>query len=570
MKRRFMNTRFAAITAAVAGLVMSIAAGAATGARAETVPASGAGAEATVRRLNFRLNFSWPTNVGPLNPHLYGANQMFAQAMVYEPLVRYQADGTLAPWLAQSWRVSDDGKVYTFHLRPGVTFSNGEPFDAAAVAANFRAILDNRASHGWLELANRIASVEAIDPLTVRLTLDRPYYPTLHELALPRPFRFAAPSQFRDGGSKTGLFAPIGTGPWTLAKTARGEYDLFRRNDTYWGARPAYGEINVKVTPDPNSRAIAFQTGDIDLIYGSEGAISPDNFARFRKMKGVTTAMSKPVETLVIAINSNAAPTNDLAVRTALNHAVNKDALVARVLHGTQTLADALFPNDAPYADIGLAPYAYDPALAGRILDEAGWVLAKGARIRSRNGAPLEIDLVFTGNDAQSKVMAEVIQSDLAKAGIGVRLVGEEQSSVNARQHDGRFGMVFSRTWGAPYDPHAYISSMRAPGHADFQAQRGLPDKAEIDAKIGKALAATDETERRALYRDIFTRLHEAAIYLPLTHVTTIAVARPELGPIPFGAMASEIPFERMGKSANETTAKPADATAGKPAAGSQ
>lgn len=567
MKQRFMNRRFTCFTVAVACLVMGITATVAggdakTGAGAETGAAGGA--DAGAKGLNFRLNFSWPTNVGPLNPHLYGPNQMFAQAMVYEPLVRYQADGTLAPWLAQSWRVSDDGKVYTFHLRPGVTFSNGEPFDAAAVVANFRAILDNRANHGWLELANRIASVEAVDPLNVRLTLDRPYYPTLHELALPRPFRFAAPSQFRGGGSKNGLIAPIGTGPWTLAQTARGESDLFRRNDRYWGARPAFGEINVKVTPDPNTRAIAFQTGDIDLIYGSEGAISPDNFARFQKMKGVATAVSQPVETLIVALNSNAAPTNDLAVRQAINHAVNKDALVARVLHGTQTRADALFPADAPYANIGLEPYAYDPALAGRMLDEAGWVLAKGARIRARDGLPLEIDLVFTGNDAQSKVMAEVIQSDLAKAGIGVRLIGEEQGSVNARQHDGRFGMVFSRTWGAPYDPHAYVSSMRAPGHADFQAQRGLPDKAEIDAKIGKALATTDEAERQTLYRQILTRLHEAAIYLPLTHVTTIAVARPELGAIPFGAMASEIPFERMGKAAG----KSAGAPPGKPGAG--
>ncbi|GHE62357.1 nickel ABC transporter, nickel/metallophore periplasmic binding protein [Camelimonas fluminis] len=508
-----------------------------------SLPAASSGAST-----HDRLNFSWPTNVGPLNPHLYAPNQMFAQAMVYEPLVRYQANGTIAPWLAKSWNVSDGGKVYTFQLRPGVAFSNGEPFNADAVVANFRAVLANRASHGWLELANRIASVEATGPLTVRLTLREPYYPTLQELALPRPFRFIAPSQFRDGGTRNGVAAPVGTGPWVLAQSAPGEHDLFRRNETYWGARPAFGEVDVKVTPDANSRAMAFQTGAIDLIYGSEGAISPDAFARLRQMKGFDASISKPMETLVIALNSNAAPSNDIAVRKAINHAVNKDALVARVLHGTQTRADSLFSPDTPYADIGLKPYAYDPALAAKLLDDAGWTLAKNARVRMRAGVPLEIDLAFTGTDAQSKTMAEVIQSDLAKIGVRVKLVGEEESSINARQHDGRFGMIFSRTWGPPYDPHAFVSSMRAPAHADYQAQRGLPDKADIDRLIGEALGASDEAARRELYRDILTRLHESAVYLPLTHLTAIAVARPGLGPVPFGAMAAEIPFDRMGK----------------------
>jgi nickel transport system substrate-binding protein len=142
--------------------------------------------------------------------------------------------------------------------------------------------------------------------------------------------------------------------------------------------------------------------------------------------------------------------------------------------------------------------------------------------------------------------MAEIVQADLAKVGIEVALVGEEESSIDARQNDGRFGMIFNRTWGAPYDPHAFVSSMRVPSHADYQAQLGLPDKAEIDAMIGKVLVSTDEKLRQDMYRQIMTRLHEEAVYLPLTYVTAIAVARPELGPIPFGAMSSEIPFEKI------------------------
>ena len=491
-----------------------------------------------------KLNFSWPVNVGPLNPHLYSPNQMFAQAMVYEPLVRYQADGTIRPWLATSWDVSGDGKTYIFELREDVRFSNGEVFDAAAAKANIDAVLANRARHGWLELANQIVSAEVVDPHRLKLTLKHAYYPLLQELALPRPFRFIAPSQFKNGGTADGIVEPIGTGPWKLTETSLGERDVFERNDSYWGNKPAYDEVTVKVVPDPNTRAIAFETGEIDLIYGVDGPISPDTFERFRQMGTYSAELSEPLETRLLAINTNRGPTRDLAVRKAINHAVDKDMMIATVLHGTQKRADTLFAGNVPYADIRLQPYVHDPALAARLLDDAGWLAKTGKGTREKNGEPLTVELCFTGTDAVSKSMAEIIQADLSEVGIDVRLVGEEESSIYARQRDGRFGLIFNRTWGAPYDPHAFVSSMRVPSHADYQAQLGLLDKAEIDEKIGKVLISTDETVRRELYRDILTRLHEEAVYLPLTHVSAIAVARKKLGKIPFAATSSEIPFE--------------------------
>ncbi|NGE24470.1 nickel ABC transporter, nickel/metallophore periplasmic binding protein, partial [Klebsiella pneumoniae] len=86
----------------------------------------------------------------------------------------------------------------------------------------------------------------------------------------------------------------------------------------------------------------------------------------------------------------------------------------------------------------------------------------------------------------------------------------------------------------------------RIPSHADYQAQQGLADKAEIDAKITQVLTTTDEKQRRALYHDILTRLHEEAVYLPLTYITAIAVAKPEIGDVPFSAMSNEIPFDQL------------------------
>jgi nickel transport system substrate-binding protein len=492
------------------------------------------------------ITTAWPVNAGPLNPHLYTPNQMYAQSMVYEPLVKYQADGSVKPWLAQSWTTSADGKTWVFTLRDGVTFSNGEPFNAQAAAENFRVVLDNRERHAWLELARQITEVKALSRNTLQITLKSAYYPFLQELALPRPFRFIAPSQFKNNETMNGIRSPIGTGPWVLKASKLNQYDILERNDRYWGEKPKIRQITVKVIPDPTTRAVAFETGEIDLLYGNEGLLPLDTFARFSQSPSYRTQLSQPIETIMLALNSAKAPTNELAVREALNYAVNKKSLIDNALYGTQQVAETLFSPSVPYANVNLKPRQYNPQQARSLLEKAGWVLPTGKTIREKNGQSLRVELSFIGTDALSKSMAEIIQADMRQVGIDVALVGEEESSIYARQRDGRFGMIFNRTWGAPYDPHAFMSSMRVPSHADFQAQLGLADKPVIDKEIGEVLSTADESRRQALYRDILTRLHNDAVYLPISYVSMMVVARPELGVIPFAPVASDIPFEQI------------------------
>ncbi|MEB0207868.1 nickel ABC transporter substrate-binding protein [Pseudomonas sp. CCC3.1] len=483
------------------------------------------------------LIYSWPTNAGPLDPRGYSPNQMYAQAMVYEPLVRYTAQGTLEPWLATHWTVSPDGKTYTFTLRDGVQFSDGSPFNAAAAKANLDAVLANSKRHQWMELVSTLERVEAPDEHTLVLQLKHPYYPTLMELAQVRPLRFAAPD------AKPGT--PVGTGPWVLAQTRRGEYDRFDRNEHYWGAQPAYGSVLVKVISDPDSRAIALQTGELDLIQGAEGEISPGTFVRLRD-SGFKTAISAPLATRTVAMNTGLAPTNELAVRQAINQAVDKDTLIAKVLHGLEPRADALFASNMPYADLGLKALPYDPQHARQRLDDAGWKLSTGKTIREKDGQPLRIELVFLGTSALQKSLAEIIQGELAKVGIDVKLRAEEDGSLVQRQREGRFGMIFADTWGAPYDPHSFVSSMRYAGHADYMAQRGLPMKDAIDHKIAEVLAQTDDAKRAEGYREILTTLQDQAVYLPISHLTAISVSGKKVDNAQFGSTLFDVPFEIM------------------------
>lgn len=492
------------------------------------------------------LNFSWAKDVGPLNPHLYSPNELFAQAMVYEPLVQYTGDGKIIPWLAESWTVSSDGKEYIFKLRKDVKFSDGTVFNAAAVKKNFDAVLANGKRHDWLAFIRQIKETQVIDDSTFKLVLKDAYYPVLQDLALIRPIRFLAPSQFPDSGNTAeGIKQPVGTGPWMLSEYKQGEVAVFVRNPHYWGTKPNVDKLVVKIIPDSESRVVAFEKGELNLIYG-KGNISIDAFKQLQASGKYETKLSGPLATRALAVNSNKGATKELKVRQAIQHAVNKEAFIKGVLFGTEHKADTLLAANFPYCNLGLQPYEYSEAKAKSLLAEAGWQEVPGKEFREKDGQVLEVEFCFPSTDAIQKSLAEVLQGDLKKIGMKVKLTAEEPGAIFQRQKDGNFNLISNDTWGAPSDPHSLVGSMREPAHADYQAQLGLPMKAEIDRKASAVLVSTDEAKRQELYREILTTLHEQAVYLPLSYLTNIAVYSKNITGVTFMGSQYEIPFDKM------------------------
>ena len=493
------------------------------------------------------IRFSSANDIGPLNPHMYAPNQMFAQNMVYESLVKY-VDGKVVPHLAEKWEVSGDGKTYTFFLRKDVKFSDGTSFNADNVVKNVKAVLTNKQRHSWLELVNQLKDAVKVDEYTVQIILANPYYPMLQELALIRPIRFLGDAGFpASGNTSEGIKAPIGTGPWVLTDYKSNEYAEFSRNPNYWGEKPKADKIRVAVIPDGESRVLAFEKKDIDVIYG-DGSISLDSFKYLKESGKYETAISEPLFTKTIALNTNKGPLKDINVRKAIEHAFNKKAVINNVFYGTDKLADTLFPPSFPYSNVKLTPYAYDVSKAEKLLNDAGWVLPAKKEFREKDGVPLELELSFDSANNVHKAIAEVLQGDLRKIGINVKLIGEESQLFGQRQTNGNFHMIFSDTFGIPYDPHAMVSSMRVPSHADYQAQAGLPMKKELDQKIEAALLSTDEKTRQELYNYILTTLHDQAVYLPISYGTNLTVYQKNIKGVKFGQMNSEIPFEKMDK----------------------
>jgi len=491
------------------------------------------------------IRISWPRDMGDLNPHLYSPNQMFAQAMVYEPLVRYGIDGSIHPHLAKRWDISEDGRKFTFYLREDVEFSDGSPFNAEAVKMNFDAVLNNKARHSWMEIVRQIDGTEIIDEYVFTIVFQEPYYPALQELSLIRPFRFLSPAGFPDDGDTSEMIKkPLGTGPWVLSEQMSNEYAVFERNNRYWGEKPLVDKVWVHIIPDGETRAMAFEKGEVDMIFGS-GLISRTAFIRLRETGNYETAISEPLATRFMVINTNRFPTNDLNVRLAIQHALNKEEIIGHVFQGLELRADTLFAENFPYCNLGLKPYEYDPAKTEELLYESGWLMDESSGMRQKNGEILNTDLCFDINNEIHKTLAEIIQSELRKLGMQVNLVGEERQSYLDREKYGSFHLIFNNTWGAPYDPHTFVSSMRVPAHADYQAQQGLAMKADLDRTIEEVLLSTDEETRQELYRDILSTLHEQAVYLPISYETNIAIHHKNVSGVKF-ATKYEIPLSRV------------------------
>jgi nickel transport system substrate-binding protein len=250
-----------------------------------------------------------------------------------------------------------------------------------------------------------------------------------------------------------------------------------------------------------------------------------------------------------VQLNSNRGATKDLKVRMAVQHAFNKQAVIDKVFYGMEKKSDMLFSTNFPYTDVRVKPFEYDVERAKQLLDEAGWKEVPGKEFREKDGMPLELQLLFISTHNIQKAVAEVIQGDLRKVGINVKLMGQEEEAHWKTAFQGDFELLFNESWGAPYDPHSYVSAMSKAaehGNTDYLIQLGLPMKKEIDQKIGKVLLSTDENVRTSLYADILTTLHEQAVYLPISYQSNVAVYHKNVSGVNFLPQPYEVPFSTI------------------------
>lgn len=284
-------------------------------------------------------------------------------ANIYEGLTRFAPDGAIIPALAESWDVAEDGKVYTFHLHDGVTFHDGTTFDAEDVKFSLDRARAPESANAQKALFAGIESVDVIDPKTVKVTLKAPDGNFPFNMAWGDAVIVAPESV------ATAATHPVGTGPFRFVSWTQGDRVVIERNPDYWGKPVALSKATFRFISDPTAAFAAMMAGDVDAFPNYP---APETLAqlaadpRFKVIVGSTEGET------ILAMNNRKAPLDNVTVREAIAHAINRQEIIDGAMFGYGTPIGTHFaPHNPDYIDLtGLS--AYDPEKSKALLAEAG------------------------------------------------------------------------------------------------------------------------------------------------------------------------------------------------------
>ncbi len=465
-------------------------------------------------------------DIGDLNPHTM-KSQMFAQDWVYESLVALK-EGKVVPELAESWDISEDGKTYTFHLRDGVEFSDGTKFTSAIAKRNIEAVQRHADAYSFLQSLAVITSMDTPDDLTLVMHLSEPCNGLLNDFTYSRPLVMLGEKGFPASGDPydQGATAPIGTGMWVLKDYVPDQYALFARNDHYWGEKPSFAFLKVVVIPDVNTAAQALKTGEIDVMVDAT-QITHDLYKEMEEAKfGVAVAPTTSVSN--INLNTGAEILKDQTIRLALAEATDKEAVSKDIFGGLQKVADSYFAPEIPMTNTNEKPIAYNPSHAEELLEKAGWT--KGADgIRTKDGKPLSLDLIYDSSVTNDRDIGLLLQSQYKKIGVQLNILPQESQVYRKNWAEGNFDLLIYSSWGGSYEPYATFAAMATEGDKFHTVQKGMEHKKELDEAMKDALSQQDEKLLEKDMQTVVKLFHDEVVYIPLTVTSTLAIYNPAL-----------------------------------------
>ncbi|AXL12460.1 ABC transporter substrate-binding protein [Microbacterium foliorum] len=428
------------------------------------------------------------------------------QRAVLDSLVFQEDDGSFSAWLAKDWKVSPDSTEYTFTLRDDVTFTDGEPFDAEAVKANFDRIVDpetESAQAASMMGADFYEGTEVVDEHTVTVRFSQPYAPFLQAASTPQ-LGFYSPAVLADSADQLKAGGPgitVGTGPYELTEYTPDQEIVYTRNDDYaWGPHgskaPGVETLRVEIQPEASVRTGVIESGEADLASNI-----PPNLAGGLG-EGITVdSVEYPGLPYSLYLNEKYGVFADEKVRQAFARGIDVDAAVEEIFFGQFPRAWSVLGSTTPGYDAALeGEHPFDPDAAGALLDEAGWTARDGDGIRMKDGKRLSVRwIAWTPVPDDRAALANAIQSDLKK--IGFEVVREEldPGAYNEQYEPKTFDLT---DWGfSGVDP----DFLRAHLHTDgFQNASQVTDP-NVDSLLEQAVASSDQTVRD----DIYTQVQE-------------------------------------------------------------
>lgn len=432
---------------------------------------------------------------------------------IFDGLLAFDADMRLKPALAVALpEVSADGLTYTYKLRKGVKFSDGTPFTAKDVVFTYRTILDKKTNNASKTELDALKDVKAAGDDTVVFTLKYPYAAFAERTVLGiAPEHIAAKQDVNSGPFTT---RPIGTGPYVLTDWSKGEKISFKANPDYWGGAPKVKKFTMAIIKDDDVRATRLRSGDLD------GAILPPNLAKgFQGDRAKKTHEATTYDYRLVTLPTHNKVTGDTAIRRALDVAVDRRAMVDKILEGAGKPAYGPVPTDSEWFTKG-TERPHDLARAGKILDEAGWKPGPDG-IRVKNGVRAAFPLWYLSGDKLRQDHALAYASDAKKAGIDITTQAGTWEVIEPRmKHD-----AVLAGGGSPGDPDfdQYLLLMSSLGGDGFNNMARY-DNPAVDKALQTGRTTNDKAARKAAYDTVQRELVKNPGYTFLTHIDHLYV----------------------------------------------
>ncbi|MDD5439879.1 MAG: peptide-binding protein [Candidatus Omnitrophica bacterium] len=426
-------------------------------------------------------------------------------SLVFNGLVKYDARLNLVGDLADSWTISEGGLVIIFHLKKNCRWQDGRPFTADDVVFTYERIIDPSVPTPYKGDFEKVESVKSLDPYTVEVRYREAFAPGLASWGMPvMPRHLLAGQDLL--ATKFGR-NPVGTGPYLFKRWRTGERIDLVSNRDYFEHRPFIDRYIYRVIPDPSTMFLELETGSVDIM-----GLSSLQYARLtdtaRFLKKFQRIRYPSFGYVYMGYNLDNVFFKDIRVRQAINYAVDKNEIIDGVLFGLGTVSTGPFLRDSWAYNPVVQPPGFDPAKAGLLLTEAGWVDTDGDGWREKNGTRFEFTVVTNQGAGERLRAAEIIQRRLKEIGIKMHIrVVEWAVFLNEFIEKRRFEAVILG-WNLSRDPDCYDiwhSSKTKPGEFNFLGYKN----AEVDALLEAGRRTFDQEERKKIYYRIHRLIYE-------------------------------------------------------------
>jgi peptide/nickel transport system substrate-binding protein len=424
-----------------------------------------------------------------------GGTLICEKAAITETLVGANEDFSLKPGLATSWEQLDEN-TWEFKLRENVTFHDGSPMTANEVKFTLEKVI---AANSKVASMLKVDDIEVVDNYTLKIKTTE-INPILPGILHYPDTAIISPSSFNEAGE---FVKPVGTGPYKFES-----YDEQTRiltvvkNENWWGGEVGLDKMILKGIPDPNTRAMAIENGEVDFTVD----VPYSETDRIDALDGITVEKYKTPRVYKLDVNLKHEPLEDVRVRQAMSYAIDRDEIVEHVLYNVGEVAAGPFLPTMVWANKSLSPYTRDLEKADELLTAAGWVDTDGDGIRDKDGKPLKLNLMTYSARPGLPPMAEAMAAQLKEAGIDVEIEVMEMGSINDRREKGDWDLYLAAYNIAMVpDPEYILTNWYMTNGTDNGPGYSNP---EVDALITEARKITDLDERYKKFNEV-----EAIVY---------------------------------------------------------